>query len=246
MNMKYATVYSRLGERHEIMEWKRSTYLASWLGVVLSEIVRRVNDLLHMACTAEDFAYMNQDDIKLAHISSDGVHLNSHGSAIIMFNVFSVFNSFDSNFIDFKEDYDYAISLGWHDDEGGILDGKDTLTGSNGIKNQGKSDPEEVQSTSFPPYCQENVKVHYQKKGILAGDTSFSTPVKLNETGYAEISAMAVKVTSEIVHEDCVQLISEVVDYNDTSLQRNERLENADNAILIPIASTFQGSHTST
>ena len=81
-------------------------------GYRYGEIVRRCNDLLHMACVVEDFVYMSQDDINLAHISSDGVHLNSHGSAILMFNVFSVFSSFNSNFIDFKEDYDYAISLG--------------------------------------------------------------------------------------------------------------------------------------
>ena len=81
-------------------------------GYKYGETVRRVNDLLHMACVAEDFIYMSQDDIKLVHISSDGVHLNSHGTAILMFNVFSVFSSFNSDLIDFKEDYNYAISLG--------------------------------------------------------------------------------------------------------------------------------------
>ena len=80
-------------------------------GYAYGEIVNRVNNLLYMACLADNFLYMNQDDIKLSHISSDGVHLNSHGSAILMFNVFSVFNSFHSDFIDFKEDYKYAMSL---------------------------------------------------------------------------------------------------------------------------------------
>ena len=89
---------------------------------------------MHMACVVEDFVYMSQDDINLAHISSDGVHLNSHGSAILMFNVFSVFSSFNSNFIDFKEDYDYALSLGWHDANAGISYDIGTLTDTSKIK----------------------------------------------------------------------------------------------------------------
>ena len=76
------------------------------------EIVRRVNNVLCMACVAEDFVYMSQDDIGPAHLSSDGVHLNSYGTAILKFNVFSIFSSFDSNFIDFKKEYDQAISMG--------------------------------------------------------------------------------------------------------------------------------------
>ena len=71
-----------------------------------------LNNLLCMACMVENFIYMSQDDIKLPHISSDGVHLNSYGSAILMFNVFSVFSSFDVSFIDFRKDYEYALSLG--------------------------------------------------------------------------------------------------------------------------------------
>ena len=81
-------------------------------GYVYSEIIKRVNNLLCMACMVENFIYMSQDDIKLPHISSDGVHLNSYGSAILMFNVFSVFSSFDVSFIDFRKDYEYALSLG--------------------------------------------------------------------------------------------------------------------------------------
>ena len=81
-------------------------------GYKYGEIVRRVNNILCMACVVENFVYMNQDDINLAHISSDGIHLNSHGTVILMLNVFSVFSTFNSNFIDFKEDYDYAISIG--------------------------------------------------------------------------------------------------------------------------------------
>ena len=76
-----------------------------------SEIVKSVNNLLFMACMVEDFLFIDQDDIKLAHISSDGIHLNTHGTAILMFNIFSVFSAFNSSYMDFKEDYDYAMSL---------------------------------------------------------------------------------------------------------------------------------------
>jgi hypothetical protein len=80
-------------------------------GYKYQEVVTRVNDLLYMACVAEDFIFMDQADIKMAHVSSDGVHLNSHGTSILFFNILSVFNSFDRNLIDFKKDYEYAMSL---------------------------------------------------------------------------------------------------------------------------------------
>ena len=80
-------------------------------GYKYGEIVARVNNLLYMSCLVEDFRYLSQDDIKAAHISSDGIHLNTHGTSILMFNVFSVFDSFNGNF-DFKVDYDYAMSIG--------------------------------------------------------------------------------------------------------------------------------------
>ena len=54
---------------------------------------------------------MDQDNIKLVHVSSDGTHLNAHGTTILFFNILSVFNSFDSNSMDFKEDFNYAMSL---------------------------------------------------------------------------------------------------------------------------------------
>ena len=75
------------------------------------EIVKKINDLLYMACIAEEFLFIDQADITMAHISSDGVHLNSHGTAILLYNILSVFDTFDGNFIDFRKDYDYAMSL---------------------------------------------------------------------------------------------------------------------------------------
>ena len=45
-------------------------------GYRYAEIVQKVNDLLYMACVAEKFVYMDQANITMAHISSDGVHLN--------------------------------------------------------------------------------------------------------------------------------------------------------------------------
>ena len=76
-----------------------------------SELIKKVNDLLYMACIAEDFVFMDQADITMAHVSKDGIHLNSHGTSILLYNIMSVFNSFDGDSIDFKHDYDYAMSL---------------------------------------------------------------------------------------------------------------------------------------
>ena len=75
------------------------------------EIIKRVNDLLYMACVAEDFHYIDQDNIKMAHVSSDGIHLNSHGTFVLLFNVLSCFSKFDRDFMDFDDDYQYAISM---------------------------------------------------------------------------------------------------------------------------------------
>ena len=75
------------------------------------EIVKKTNELLYMACLVEDFVYMDQADITMAHISSDGIHLNSHGSVILLHNILSVFDTFDFNFSNFKRDYEYAISI---------------------------------------------------------------------------------------------------------------------------------------
>ena len=77
----------------------------------LPRLIKKVNDLLYMACIAEDFVFMDQADITMAHISKDGIHLNSYGTSILLYNIMSVFNSFDGDSIDFKHDYDYAMSL---------------------------------------------------------------------------------------------------------------------------------------
>ena len=73
--------------------------------------MKKLNELLYMACVAEDFVFMDQADITMAHISSDGIHLNSYGTAILFYNILSVFDTFDRNFIDFRNDYEYAMSL---------------------------------------------------------------------------------------------------------------------------------------
>ena len=80
-------------------------------GYKFQQMITKVNDLLYMACVAEDFIFMDQDNIKLVHVSSDGTHLNAHGTTILFFNILSVFNSFDRNSMDFKEDFNYAVSL---------------------------------------------------------------------------------------------------------------------------------------
>ena len=75
------------------------------------EVVKKVNDLLYMTCVAEEFNFIDQDDITLAHISQDGVHLNANGTIILLYNILSVFSTFDRNLIDFMKDYQYAKSL---------------------------------------------------------------------------------------------------------------------------------------
>ena len=80
-------------------------------GYRYQEIVRKVNDVLYMACVAENFEFIDQDNITMAHISSDGIHLNAHGTVMLLFNILSVFSKFDSSVMDFKKDYDYAVSM---------------------------------------------------------------------------------------------------------------------------------------
>ena len=75
------------------------------------EGIKKVNDLLYMACVAEDFLFMDHADITMAHISADGIHLNAHGTAILFYNILSVFDSFDGDLIDFKKDYEHAMSM---------------------------------------------------------------------------------------------------------------------------------------
>ena len=45
------------------------------------------------------------------YLSSDGVHLNSNGTFILLFNILSVFSKFDRNLMDFKDEYQNAISM---------------------------------------------------------------------------------------------------------------------------------------
>ena len=80
-------------------------------GYRFCEGIKKVNDLLYMACIAEDFLFMDQAAITMAHVSADGIHLNSHGSAILFYNILSVFDTFDGDFIDFKKDYEHAMSM---------------------------------------------------------------------------------------------------------------------------------------
>ena len=54
---------------------------------------------------------MDQCDITLDHISSDGVHPNPNGTAILKYNILSAFSTFDRNLMDFKEDYERAKGI---------------------------------------------------------------------------------------------------------------------------------------
>ena len=68
-------------------------------------VVEKVNELLYMVCIAEEFLFMDHVDFTLAHIDTDGIHPNHYGSAILKYNILSVFDTFNPIFMDFKEDY---------------------------------------------------------------------------------------------------------------------------------------------
>ena len=90
----------------------KKIYLSSIVvrrGYYYREAVNRVNDLLYMACLAEDFLYLDHSMITMDHISSDGIHPNEFGAAILKFNILSVFDSFRSELIDFREEYERAV-----------------------------------------------------------------------------------------------------------------------------------------
>ena len=63
-----------------------------------------------MACVAENFVYLDQCNITMDHISTDGVHPNYHGSTILKYNILTVFDTFNSYMMDFKDDYNRAMS----------------------------------------------------------------------------------------------------------------------------------------
>ena len=91
----------------------KKIYLSSIVvrrGYYYREAVNRVNDLLYMACLAEDFLYLDHSMITMDHISSDGIHPNEFGAAILKFNILSVFDSFRSDLIDFREEYERAVA----------------------------------------------------------------------------------------------------------------------------------------
>ena len=74
------------------------------------EAINRVNDLLYMACLAEEFLYLDHSNIVMDHISTDGIHPNHFGAAILKYNILSVFDTFRSELMDFKDDFDRAVS----------------------------------------------------------------------------------------------------------------------------------------
>ena len=77
-------------------------------GFAYRSVVPRVNDLLYMACLAENFVFMDQGAITLAHMDPDGLHPNHSGSSILRFNILSAFRTFESNRMTFRNDYDQA------------------------------------------------------------------------------------------------------------------------------------------
>ena len=78
-------------------------------GYPYREVVGKVNDLLYMSCLAENFMFMDQSDITMAHIDSDGLHPNFYGSTILKYNILTTFHTFDPNCMTFRSDYENAL-----------------------------------------------------------------------------------------------------------------------------------------
>ena len=89
----------------------KKVYVSSILvrrGNEYRRIVAKVNDLLYMACLAEHFVYMDQREITLAHLESDGLHPNYHGSAILKRNILSVFDTSSSDYMNVRKQPDHV------------------------------------------------------------------------------------------------------------------------------------------
>ena len=70
----------------------------------------RVNNLLRERCLEENFNFIDQGDITIAHISFDGIHPNFFGSTILKRNILSLFKSFNPYLCTFGGDYEKAMS----------------------------------------------------------------------------------------------------------------------------------------
>ena len=70
------------------------------------DAIVKVNDLLYMACIAENFCFMDQKDISMSHISSDGLHLNAFGANVLKRNILSVFQTNDFDMMNFRYGYE--------------------------------------------------------------------------------------------------------------------------------------------
>ena len=78
-------------------------------GYPYRDVVSKVNDLLYMCCLVEDFKFMDQSNITMAHIDTDGLHPNYYGSTILKFNILKTFRTFDPNCMTFRSDYENAL-----------------------------------------------------------------------------------------------------------------------------------------
>ena len=89
-----------------------NVYVSSILarrGYEYREIVPKVNNLLYMACLAEQFKFMDQGEITLAHLDNDGLHPNFYGSTILKRNILSVFRTFSGGSMNFRKELEQAL-----------------------------------------------------------------------------------------------------------------------------------------
>ena len=90
----------------------KNVYVSSILvrrGYEYREIIPKVNDLLYMACLAEGFTFMDQDEITLAHLDNDGLHPDFYGSTILKRNILSVFRTFNIDNMTFRKELEQAL-----------------------------------------------------------------------------------------------------------------------------------------
>ena len=78
-------------------------------GYQYQRALAEVNDLLYMSCIAEEFIFMDNTDITLAHISNDGVHPNNFGTTILKYNILNTFRTFNPRLCDFKQEYENSL-----------------------------------------------------------------------------------------------------------------------------------------
>ena len=73
------------------------------------DVIERINNMLYDKCQEKGYVFIDQTDIKLKHLSDDGLHLNKLGISILKMNLFRIFFTFNPYLCDFENDYEKAL-----------------------------------------------------------------------------------------------------------------------------------------